>query len=445
MSDLEWWISRIEDWARGRGLDFYPQEFILSSEDQMLEHLAYHGGYPLYRHWKFGKSFFVNRELFRRQFFFLPYEVVINTNPSRAHLLETNPLIKNIVTIGHVYAHSDFFKNNRAYKKTDAATVDSRFRKYAEIVEKHGKNPRIGLAAVENAIEAAHSVMFLQTDEGTLLEYILKKADWLPDWKKEVLKAVQETAKHLVAGAQTKIMNEGWATYWHYQMLEDLKGEIKSRLNRRSYDANLRDHQFHLRVIDMPDNPRSINPYRVGFYTWGKIAQDRGEKFIFEVRANKTDFGFLLDYFCGQHDLIYREFVRPGFVDPEIKKDPTKTPNDIMPIEKREWNCQKYQEAALNTARDSSRPYFKVFVEEVSKKDGKKFMNLLLNHQFQNQYLKRGYIEGALKLIYRLWQNPVILTTKLGKKETKDNVESEIACDVIFTCFTERQVMIDWK
>lgn len=428
MSELEWWIARIEDWARSRNLDFYPQEFILSSEEQMLERMAHYGGYQLYGHWKFGKSFFVNQQLLRKHFFFLPYEIVINTNSSRAFLFDTNPLIKNIVTVGHVYAHSDFFKNNHAYKKTDAATVDARFRKSAETIERHIKNPKIGIEKVEGALEAAHAIMFTQTDEGTLLECILKRAYWLPDWKREVLKAVEETAKHLAPALQTRIMNEGWATYWHYQMLEDLKKEIKERLSRPSVDANLRAHRFHLRVTSTPNNPAEINPYRVGFYTWQKIAEERGEKFIFDIRAQKTDFSFLLDYFCNQYDFIYRWFIRP-------------VAEEVIPVEERQGHCFDYQESALNAVRDSNRPYFEVSAVMVGKK-----LNFCLNHRFLDKYLKISHIDGTLRLLCRLLENPVVLKTKFKKEVKKDNNDIVEIRDVFFTCFDERKpLQVDRK
>lgn len=428
MNNLEWWIARIEDWARSRNLDFYNQEFILASQDQMLEHMAHYGGYQLYPHWRFGKSFFVNQYLLQKQFFFLPYEIVINTDPSRAYLLDTNALYKNIVTVGHVFAHSDFFRHNRAYKKTDASTIDIRLRKSAEVIERHSKNPAIGIDRVESVIEAGHSIMFAQTDEGTLLEYILKKAHWLPDWKKEVLKAVQETARHLGPAFQTRIMNEGWATYWHYQMLQDLKKELKKRLSRPSFDANLRSRQFHLRVVDIPKKSSEINPYRVGLCVWEKIAKDHGEKFIFDVRAEKTDLSFLLDYFCDQYDLIYKWFVRW-------------TAEEEIPLEERKLYCSEYQEHVLNSVRDSSHPSFEVFMERVGEKT-----NLGLNHRFQNKCLKMSHVDGILRLIFRLWGSPVVLKTKLKNEFTKDNQKCVEIRDVIFTCFDERkELKVDRK
>lgn len=406
------WIARIEDWARKRGLDFYPQEFIFCNKEKMLENLAHYGGYKLYRSWKFGKAYSLNKTLLDRNFFFLPYEMVINTNPCRAFILESNALIKNILIMPHVFAHNDFSKNNCVFKKTNAADIERRLEKQSRIVDRHIANPKIGIEKVEEVIEAAHSVMFLETDEGTLLDFILKHALWLKAWKTEVVDAVKLIADHLQPNLQTKIMNEGWATYWHHKMLEELGDELDSLL---SYKQKFAGYEFHDQVIRLPAKPSEINPYRVGFCIWQKIAEEKGEKHIFEVRQNHVDFTFLMDYFCGQYEMTYEKFIRPGVIAKEMKEHPGLKPADILPLKEREDGCKEYQEMVMDCVRSKNRPKFAVIVQREGGKN-----NLILNHQVEgSRFLKRNYIDGALRLIHHLWEDPVVLNTRV--KETNNN------------------------
>lgn len=431
VENIEFWISQIEPLVTKSGLSCYPQEFIVCSKDQMIEKQAHYGGYQLYPLWKFGKNFFINKELLNRNFFFLPYEIVINTDPCKAYLLAENAIFQNICIISHVYGHNDFFKNNELFTKNNPAMVEKNLERHCRLIEKYITDPQIGFTRVEETLEAAHSIMFLETEEGTLLDFIAHKAVWLEPWKLDLIDAVDHLAKHLMPVMKTKIMNEGWATYWHHRILQKLAPEIKEKL---SYEEYFKAHQFHLNVIRLPNNPRQINPYRVGFYVWEKLAKERGDQYIFEVRKNATDFTFLLDHFCNNEELVYQKFVRPLLVQEFLKENPDQNSDNLSFLEEKGLNFRQYREIVLEAVRSAAGPKFSVFTERAGNK-----RKLVLNHLYDGRYLKMTHIYGALKLIHVLWGMPIQLNTKTQKKTqrmglTQPEIKEE---DCTFTFYSD--------
>src|SRR3954453_14967447 len=137
---LEYAISEITEIATGFGLDFYPMRYEICPADIIYTFGAY--GMPTrFSHWSFGKQF---HKMKLHYDFGLSkiYELVINSNPCYAFLLDSNSLIQNKLIVAHVLAHCDFFKNNVRFQNTKREMVESmaataeRIRKY-EIL--HGK------------------------------------------------------------------------------------------------------------------------------------------------------------------------------------------------------------------------------------------------------------------------------------------------------------------
>src|ERR1043166_8840025 len=120
--ELERAVEQIWEVARGFGLDPYPTNFEIVPASVMYEV----GSYALpgrYSHWTFGKAY--NRMKMMYDFGLSKiYEVVINSNPSYAFLLETNSLIQNKLVIAHVLGHVDFFKNNAYFPHTNRRMID---------------------------------------------------------------------------------------------------------------------------------------------------------------------------------------------------------------------------------------------------------------------------------------------------------------------------------
>jgi Uncharacterized conserved protein len=139
--------------ARGMGLDFYPVNFEIVPSEALYTFGAY--GMPVrFTHWSFGKAF--NRMKMQYDLNLSRiYELVINTNPAYAFLLEGNQLIQNKLVIGHVYAHVDFFKNNRYFSRTPKDMVE-RMTTHAEIIRDY--ELQYGREWVERTLDAVLAI-----------------------------------------------------------------------------------------------------------------------------------------------------------------------------------------------------------------------------------------------------------------------------------------------
>ena len=149
LAEFDLIIQRI---AREFGLDFFPQEFDVIPAQKMLEIMAYH--FPVnFSHWSFGRDYEMEKTQYEHGYS-IPYEVVLNSNPSRAYLMDTNPFAVQVMVMAHVYAHNDFMKNNFHFKPTrrdilpSASEAATRFQHYEQ---------RYGLEAVEKLTDAGLS------------------------------------------------------------------------------------------------------------------------------------------------------------------------------------------------------------------------------------------------------------------------------------------------
>ena len=123
IDDLESWDERICEIARGYGLDWYPIAYETCDYREMIGHMSYHGMPSHYGHWSYGKAFERTHFMYNAGAEGLPYELIINSNPSIAYLMQENPFYLQILIMAHCVGHSDFFKNNRCFKDTDAEHV----------------------------------------------------------------------------------------------------------------------------------------------------------------------------------------------------------------------------------------------------------------------------------------------------------------------------------
>lgn len=299
-------------------LDTYPNQIEIISAEQMMD--AYSSvGMPLgYNHWSFGKQFLNVEKNYKRGYMGLAYELVINSNPCIAYLMEENTLTMQALVIAHAcYGHNSFFKGNYLFNTwTNADSIIDYLvfaKNYvAQCEEKYG------IDEVEATLDACHALMshgvdrykrpaklslqeekirqakreeYLQSqvnelwrtlpisekkqhDHGeerfpkdpqeNLLYFIEKNAPLLKTWQRELVRIVRKMAQYFYPQRQTKVMNEGWATFWHYNIMKDL------------YDDGIINDQFmmeflhsHTSVIYQPafDNKyySGINPYTLGF------------------------------------------------------------------------------------------------------------------------------------------------------------------------------------
>ena len=153
IKDLEHWDGRIREKVEEFGLSCFPQEFAVCDHEQMLGYMAYQGMPAHYPHWSYGKSYEKQKTLYNYGVTGLPYEMVINANPSLAYLMGANSLCLQILTIAHVYGHNDFFRNNFMFRDTRPELALSQFKLRADRVRRYVEDPSIGLQQVEEILD----------------------------------------------------------------------------------------------------------------------------------------------------------------------------------------------------------------------------------------------------------------------------------------------------
>ena len=309
-------------------LDTYENQLMIVTADQMLDAYASVGMPVLYGHWSYGKAHFANDWAYKQGRQGLAYELVINSDPCVSYLMEQNTIMMQALVIAHAaYGHNSFFKGNylfRQHTRADNVLEYFRFaRNYiAEMEEKHG------YARVEQLLDAAHSLqrfsvdryqrprkttakelqrkmeehdLFLQTNqtpltardiiaaerkraqdiqqdheegviepEENLLRFLEKEAPNLEKWEREVLHIVRKTGQYFYPQRQTKLMNEGWATFWHYTIINHL---FEEGLLENGFMLEFMTSHTGVTMQPGQDHPyyNGINPYSLGFAMYQDI------------------------------------------------------------------------------------------------------------------------------------------------------------------------------
>src|SRR5712692_8769218 len=306
LQELVDWDIRIREKVAEFGLECFPQEFELCDHSGMLGYMAYSGMPSHYPHWSYGKSYEKLKTLYDHGVSGLPYEMVINSDPAIAYLMRDNSLLLQILTIAHVYGHNDFFKNNFTFTTaTRAEYTIEQFKAHALRVRRYVEDPSIGIEKVERVLDAAHALSIqrrrnlaikkldqeeqvrraiesaqpredpfkkiharqefqepnvhkvpYEPEEDVLL-FIRDHNPFLTEWEKDLLTIADEEARFFQPMMETKIMNEGWASYWHKKIVESLDLEQGLRL-----EFIVRHNQV-CRPI-----PGQINPYHLGLRIW---------------------------------------------------------------------------------------------------------------------------------------------------------------------------------
>jgi len=310
--------------ARNYGLDCYRHQLEIITAEQMMDAYAAIGMPVYYHHWSFGKHFLETENRYKRGQMGLAYEIVINSDPCIAYLMEENTLTMQALVIAHAaYGHNSFFKGNHLFKQWTSADAIVDYlvfaRNYiAECEERHGAS------AVEELLDACHSLSNLGVDrykrspplsmakeklrqqeradylqsqvndlwrtlprqtsgsqmpdekrfppepEENLLYFIEKHAPLLEPWQREIIRIVRKISQYFYPQRQTQVMNEGWATFWHYTILQTLYDE-----GRVSDGFMVEFLHSHTNVISQPpynsDWYSGVNPYALGFALWRDI------------------------------------------------------------------------------------------------------------------------------------------------------------------------------
>jgi stage V sporulation protein R len=307
------------------GLDVFPNQVEIISAEQMLDAYCSVGMPLMYAHWSYGKRFVRDEALYRRGYQALAYEIVINSNPCISYCMEENTMAMQTLVIAHAaFGHNHFFKNNYLFQQwTDPAGIldylDFAKRYVAACEERHGVEP------VETTLDAAHALMGqgvfryrraaklklgdyerrlrerqeretqdycdlwrtvpsgapapensiseeearerkrrLRLPEENLLYFLEKNSPTLRSWQRELLRIVRNLAQYFYPQRQTKLMNEGCATFVHYTIVNRLYDQ--GMISEGALMEILHSHANVVAQFDFDDpNFGGINPYALGF------------------------------------------------------------------------------------------------------------------------------------------------------------------------------------
>lgn len=467
LKELQAWDDKIQELVAHFGLNCYTQEFEICDHNEMIGYMAYSGMPSRYAHWSFGKSYEKNKTLYDYGISGLPYEMVINSDPCVAYLMRDNSLLLQILTIAHVYGHNDFFANNFTFKTgTNAKYALEMFKNHGARIDSYIGDPSIGIEAVEEILDHGHALGFqcsrnlgtkklspkelrmrkweqaqnpedpyweihpkkeyvapelnkvpLEPDED-ILSFIANYNPYLPDWKKDLLRIVEAEARYFVPQMETKIMNEGWASYWHYRLIQAL--ELDQGLH---LEFIVRHNQV------LRPTPGGLNPYHLGFVIWNDIERrwnegrtgvefsDKpkkqeiaalhendtpGRKKIFEVRESDRDTSFLRRFLTVD---IMREL--------EMFQHEKRGKERIITKVSDEESWKSVKETLIQSVGAGSIPVIKIDDADFGKN-----RTLYLKHFHDNRDLQLEYAEHTLKHIKALWEHDVVLETIVNGKKS---------------------------
>jgi stage V sporulation protein R len=364
------WVE-IEKAAKVYDLDYYPPRIEIISSEQMLDNYCSVAMPVMYPHWSFGKQFMREAKNYKSGKSGLAFEVVINSNPSISYIMNSNSLCLQILVLAHAgVGHSSFFKNNYMFKQyTDASTIID-FLVYArdyisQCEEKYGiKNverildaahalqsfsidkilppkPKtsamiatLNQAKEDHALESAHFLwdsLFLnktkpksQTNElreDNILKFIQQHSAILENWEKNIIGIILYLAQYFYPQMQTQVGNEGFATFWHYQLMNDLydndiidEGIMLEFIdNHNAVIAQQIPFRKHPITGDLMENPyfSGFNPYYLGFNIYSDVKRISTNPTDFDKRTMPNFIG--KDWVDNIKELGYN-FVDDGFI-----------------------------------------------------------------------------------------------------------------------------------
>ena len=421
VADLQKWDDKICRVGEDLGLDWFPIDYEIIDYAEMLGAMAYTGLPTHYRHWSYGKEYERTHTLYNMGQTGLPYEMIINSNPSIAYLMRENALYIHILTMAHCVGHSDFFKQNRMFSHTDPSNIISSFKSAAKYVRQLIEDPSIGIDKVENILDAAHSIKYqvprypgikyktraeiiesekdkMMEDpnynpnlskvpirpEYNLLRFIAEHSKNLEEWERNLILIVEESSKYFIPQALTKVMNEGWACTIHQKIINEL---------------NLPDSLYlpFIKLHNQVIRPHlgQINPYHLGYTLFQKIIEEKGFEEAKTIREVHNDITFLRFYtdeeFMREHNYFSYSFN---------KKQQSSIVDDVSDVE----GWEKVRDAMITNVGLNRIPV--VFVEEIEK-DG----TLSLVHEHDGRDLEMNYARKVFEHIKTLWRGEVKLIT----------------------------------
>ncbi|KIC23490.1 MULTISPECIES: SpoVR family protein [unclassified Leisingera] len=363
------------------GLDVYPNQIEIISAEQMLDAYSCVGLPLMYQHWSFGKHFARDEALYRTGRQGLAYEIVINSNPCISYNMEENTMAMQTLVMAHAaFGHNHFFKNNYLFQQwTDAAGIhdylafaknyiaaceerygpmaveevlDAAHAMQSQGVFRYGRPPKptneelVAMQKVREGYESGQSVLDIWTDstlgrdkleliedadfsarrkmmnlpQENILYFLEKHSPVLEPWQCEILRIVRMLAQYLYPQKQTKVMNEGCATFVHYYIINKLHEQ--GQITQGAYMEMLHSHT---NVVMQPeyDDPRysGINPYALGFAMMQDIRRicqdptDEDREWFPDFAGNPDWRGVLRDAWANYRDESFiQQFLSPNLI-----------------------------------------------------------------------------------------------------------------------------------
>lgn len=478
--ELEATRAKIEVYAREYGLDFFDVIFEMVDFETMNQIAAYDGFPVRYPHWRFGMEY--NR-LSKAYAYGLQkiYELVINTDPCYAYLMNCNRDVDQKTIMAHVYAHCDFFKNNASFDHTNRKMIDvmanhgTQIRKYMErygedqvedfldaclsienLIDFHTPhilryeskptphvveyddphddmpdfrlkskphmdkfiNPRDYIEERENAYkeeQAQYKAQFPSEPYRDVLLFLIQHGQ-LKNWQVEVLSIVRDEAMYFAPQRATKIMNEGWASFWHSNIMTQRAAEASEIVDFADLHAGT-----------MAMSGQQLNPYKIGLEVFRSI-EDRwnkgrfgkeydeletyaekvnwnkdlglGRQKVFEVRRIYNDVMFLDEFLtmelCEEMKLFTFEYNGRA---------------DQFEIASRQF--QQIKSKLLGSLTNFGEPEIEVIDGNHANRG-----ELLLKHTHTGVDLKQDFAQDTLRNLYKLWKRPVNLQTIVDERPT---------------------------
>lgn len=467
--------EEIESYARGFGLDFYPIIYKVLDYKTLYE-IAAQGGFPIrYPHWRFGMEYDQLSKGYTYGLSVI-YEMVINTDPSYGYLLEGNEMVTQKMVMAHVAGHVDFFKHNMWFAHTNrkmldemanhATRIERLINRYGyeqiedfidvclsldNLIDYHAPYIKRPEAQTERPMTAAddkpqtveglkverdymrHYINppeYLEEQRQKLVEEQQKKRRFpenpqkdvllfllnyapLEPWQHTILEIVRDEAYYYAPQGMTKIMNEGWASYWHSRIMTE-KALTDAEV------ISFADH--HAGVV--ATSPGRLNPYKMGLellrdiedrWNKGKFGKEYdeckdiqvknnwdlqlglGQQKIFEVRKLYNDVTFI------------DEFLTPDFViEQKLFAFEYNDRTDLYEIVSRNFSAIK--EKLLFQLTNFGQPYITV-------EDGNygNRAELYLKHRHEGVDLKFDYAHDTMRNLHRIWTRPVHLETVIDE------------------------------
>jgi stage V sporulation protein R len=465
------WKGEIEEAVRRAcPLDFFPQEFVVVTWKQLQVILARDGFPKRFEHWSFGQKY-ASQQVHDTYGLSRTYELVLNTDPCVAYLLDSNSVQETRTVMAHVYFHNMFFKHNPYFRETNRKML-GKMGEHADRIK--GYQEDYGPDAVEKFLDTAlsldnlidiHSVALqrnrdslaptaglelrspepikpvrfavpdyleryvnppevlkAQVDreqkerekraktvpsepEQDVLLFLMKHAPLEP-WQRDVLSMVRDEAYYFAPQGMTKIMNEGWASYWHSKLMTDHLLPL--------YPSETVDYcEFNASVLAPGGN--RINPYRLGVrllrdieerWDKGKFGPDWDNCRDMEQRRNwdmKTGGGQeeIINALLTHNDLTFIDrYLTPDFCA-ENKLHANKEVDEGQ-FEVTSEDFKQVRSLLVHSLTNLGRPRLSV----VDANHGNRG-ELVIVHSFDGRTLDVGYAKTTCSNLYTLWTRPV--------------------------------------